>query len=1095
MKTLTLLLHSFLLLAWAPVASAGLLINEVHANPPGSDVVGAEGYEYIEIISTTGGVESTDGHKLLLLDSDGGNMGRVDSLWDLSGMATGSNGILLLGINYGTSGGGPWAGRIAPGTALGSISIPPGKDGLIEPNRAWSIILLKNFTTAINVGVTDVSNTDTQLNAGVQSTLQDAVGLNEHRSGIDPAKPPTPIANLSQSSYSPGSVSRLVGNITKNSAAAWFGGETSGASGSSVSYHPTLRFGTQLNPVATPGAVNTPPVPADLRINEVAVNPPGTDGNYEFIELLKVAGDATTGQGYHLLVINTDNSSDTTCFTDRSLGVIVEAWNLNEVEFGANGLALIGQDYDEGLSPWRDHVDPATVLSDIGSSEDADAIKLGTNDIGNQIHVREGGVCVTDRTNHGFTLLLVKDFTGAALQDLDTNNDGVLDVTPWSAIADSVGYAGATPTYALANLSQPGFQPDNLSRKAGNTTANSAAAFYGGHHSGDNPFHIGFGEGFFGGFRGHSTPGRANLSAAGAVAPVVINEVNFAPPGNAAEFIEVKSTGDRIAPLQGYSLLTVSTAAGNRGQVLGAYDLGDFSTGPNGLLLMGELFGSQVNTIFPAGTVRAETAVASGPPGFSAGDLPDQDFALLLVTGFAGAVGMDLDSQDDGVIDAGIGFSIADGIAFGTLSHPAVSSFPAGTPVGNVSRVGDSSSAWYGGSIAGAQAGGLAFASPFGPWAGTVTPGQGNHSEVPGAAAIVINEANVNPPGNDLNHDYVELLSTGIAAQSTNGLTLIAIDTSAGEDGMGNVGEISRVWNLDSLATGRNGLLLLGDGYANAPKGGPFSGVISPLTATGDPVGMNGDMLSSNDGIALLLVRGFSGRLGQDLDTGNDDVLDLTPWAEVVDSLVFGSVTYGLPDLSQISYRPDNLSRGGRPVDLAASNAAKWYGGAILGTAGTSVAFEAAKSFDNTGAVGTGSATPGMLNLGGVLDDGVDNDLDGHANLLELAFATNPDTADAAGFPKAVVVDVSGQSHLGLSFSRPKGGVGGPLDYTAGNIRYIVQVSDQLTGWASATGADVVQVSVVDDGNSFSETLVVRLVNPASPGTSKRFLRLVASRL
>lgn len=1092
MKPLALFLHA-LLLCWASLASAALRINEVHANPPGTDVQGSDGYEYIEIISTTGGVESTDTYFLLLLDTDGGNMGRVDGAWNLNGMATGTNGILLLGLNYATTGGGPWAGRIAPGTALGNIAIPPGKDGLIEPNRAWTILLVKGFSGT--VGVTDVSADDVNLNAGVRSNLHDAVGFNENLiAGSDDETPFRQIADLSQSTYSPGSVSRIAGNITANAKTAWFGGETTGATSLSVSFDPAKRFGTQLNPVATPGAPNIPPVPAEIRINEVAVNPPGSDGNYEFIELLKTGGDATTGLGYHLLVINTDNSSDTTCFTDRSLGVIVEAWDLSTVEFGSNGLALIGQDYDDGLSPWRDHVDPATVLSDIGGSADPDEIKLGTNDIGNQIYVREAGVCTTDRTNNGFTLLLVKDFTGTALQDLDANNDGVLDSTPWSSIVDSVGYAGATPTYALADLSQPGYQPDNLSRKAGNTTGNSAAAFYGGHHSGDNPFHIGFGAGFFGGFRGHATPGRANLNAAPAPAPLVVNEVNFAPPGNPAEFIELKSTGDKIAPAQGYTMLLVSTAAGNRGEVLKTYDLADYSTGPNGLLLMGELFESQANTIFPAGTVRGDTAVESGPPGFVAGDLPDQDFALLLVTGFSGAVGLDIDANNDGTIDAGIGFTIADGIALGSLSHASVTTFPAGLAADNISRSGSNLQGWYGGTIAGSQPGGLGYDSSFGPWTGTVTPGQGNHSAAPSSSVVVINEANVNPPGADLNYDYLELLSTGIKEQSLNDLTLIAIDTSAGEDGLGNVGEISRIWNLDSLATGRNGLILMGDGYTAAPTGGPFSSVKSPLTATGDPVGMGADMLSSNDGIALLLVRGFSGRLGQDLDTANDGAFDLTPWTAVVDSMVFGDVAFGLPDLSQGSYRPDNLSRGGRPADLAANDAGKWYGGTILGTNGDSVAFDPAKSFDSTGVVGTGSATPGRLNLGGILDDEVDNDLDGHVNLLELAFATDPDTADRAKFPKSLALNVGGQTHLGLSFSRLKGGTGTALDYTAGNIRYVVEVSGDLGAWTPAA-ADVVQVSSTDDGNGVSETIVVRLVAPSSPSQPKRFLRLRAERL
>ena len=81
-----------------------------------------------------------------------------------------------------------------------------------------------------------------------------------------------------------------------------------------------------------------------------------------------------------------------------------------------------------------------------------------------------------------------------------------------------------------------------------------------------------------------------------------------------------------------------------------------------------------------------------------------------------------------------------------------------------------------------------------------------------------------------------ELIDAGISERSLNGLTLVAIDTYPGTDGLGNVGEITRIWNLDSTATGRNGLLLLGDGYDTA---NPFAGVTSPLTATADPVGMN----------------------------------------------------------------------------------------------------------------------------------------------------------------------------------------------------------------------------------------------------------------
>ena len=40
--------------------------------------------------------------------------------------------------------------------------------------------------------------------------------------------------------------------------------------------------------------------------------------------------------------------------------------------------------------------------------------------------------------NGTITLLLVKDFCGAFSDDLDTDNDGAFDVTPWSTVADAV---------------------------------------------------------------------------------------------------------------------------------------------------------------------------------------------------------------------------------------------------------------------------------------------------------------------------------------------------------------------------------------------------------------------------------------------------------------------------------------------------------------------------------------------------------------------------------------------------------------------------------------------------------------------------------
>jgi hypothetical protein len=62
------------------------------------------------------------------------------------------------------------------------------------------------------------------------------------------------------------------------------------------------------------------------------------------------------------------------------------------------------------------------------------------------------------------TLFLVSNFTGAVAQDLDTDNDGVLDVTPWTSLIDSVAvFDGGVSDLAYGNvLLAPGFDGGSL---------------------------------------------------------------------------------------------------------------------------------------------------------------------------------------------------------------------------------------------------------------------------------------------------------------------------------------------------------------------------------------------------------------------------------------------------------------------------------------------------------------------------------------------------------------------------------------------------------------------------------------------------------
>ena len=79
--------------------------------------------------------------------------------------------------------------------------------------------------------------------------------------------------------------------------------------------------------------------------------------------------------------------------------------------------------------------------------------------------IRDGGVNLENSDN--ITIALVTNFTGSLDQDLDTDNDGTLDATPWLGVVDAVGSVENTATlppapwsYA-ASLGGEDIGPDN----------------------------------------------------------------------------------------------------------------------------------------------------------------------------------------------------------------------------------------------------------------------------------------------------------------------------------------------------------------------------------------------------------------------------------------------------------------------------------------------------------------------------------------------------------------------------------------------------------------------------------------------------------
>jgi hypothetical protein len=233
----------------------------------------------------------------------------------------------------------------------------------------------------------------------------------------------------------------------------------------------------------------------------------------------------------------------------------------------------------------------------------------------------------------------------------------------------------------------------------------------------------------------------------------------------------------------------------------------------------------------------------------------------LLVTGFSGANGQDLDTNDDGILDVTPWLSEVDSVAL----------------VINPSPNGVTSDFFYSSTVVGPDG---AF-SPSHVWRctdtlewtlGTFTisaadtPGLPN-PECAEGPDVIINEIRIEQPGPDTD-EYFEL--RGPAGTLLNGLTYVVIGDPTDGATNTNSGVIEAVIPLTGLAIPADGIFLCAEDDNTL-------GAIADLF-----VELN---FEGSDNVTHLLVAGFSGSLGDDLDSNDDGVLDVTPWSAVVDSV------------------------------------------------------------------------------------------------------------------------------------------------------------------------------------------------------------------
>lgn len=235
--------------------------------------------------------------------------------------------------------------------------------------------------------------------------------------------------------------------------------------------------------------------------------------------------------------------------------------------------------------------------------------------------------------NGSSTLLLVSGFSGSAGDDLDADNDGTFDTTPWTEIIDDVSIDdGDGMSFSSTVLDQffdgavlvNTFAPGGASRIPNGADTNTAADWV------RNDFDLVGIDGFAGTAevgKATNTPGAANL-------PVVfINEFSVSTTGTDVEYVELISLP--ATDLTGWFILQIEGDSPNAGIIDAVIDLSGEVTDTNGLYLA---------------NVAANT--------FENGSA-----TLLLVNGFTGSLGQDLDAAGDGALDTTPWSVVGDSVA------------------------------------------------------------------------------------------------------------------------------------------------------------------------------------------------------------------------------------------------------------------------------------------------------------------------------------------------------------------------------------------------------------------------------------------------
>ena len=331
----------------------------------------------------------------------------------------------------------------------------------------------------------------------------------------------------------------------------------------------------------------------------------------------------------------------------------------------------------------------------------------------------------------------------------------------------------------------------------------------------------------------------------------VINEIRVDQPGiDLSEYIEFKGTPG--ASLAGLTLV-----------VIGDDDAASPPSQNGTIEAIVALSGNFSSTGF---FVLAESTFQFGTPDQVAilnFENPD-DVTFLLVSGFTGFDGQDLDTDNDGVLDVQPWTAIISSVALVQVATPD------GTTADFVyssNRVGPD------GSTSPSQ---VWLCADSNTWRigssdttlGTDSPGAANPTCGSGVA-IRLSEIRIDQPGTD-NDEYIEI--EGPAGFNMNGFSIVVLGDDVPATHLDVSGVIESITPLD-------GAIIPASGYLLVAKSTMTIAVPDFIVAA---TAMN---FENSDNVTFLLVSGSTAVLNQDVDTDGNCVIDVNPWTAIIDSV------------------------------------------------------------------------------------------------------------------------------------------------------------------------------------------------------------------